>query len=277
MCVVHGTVSSCLHTFSQLADWLKTDLHLIIRWVSVGSCFCLLILSFTYNRHVLFTNRIQNSRRFIMLLRCVLTNAGCRLRWLPQCRLLPGLEHAACPAAGGTHTHTLSRKQKWVFRLCYQCNLVKLYRQLFYSKVKNGCATHRNLLIIRRDIMHRWCQQMHQTGIWISMIIVINDVNKGLIWLVIWHNPKAQLETRFRRNLDVILFHLFFYSLFLLYECILGMSVKMLSIAKLQVFMKGSFMIGGVKRKAQGPELAWWRLQSGPLDGFGNCEGEHNF
>lgn len=53
------------------------------------------------------------------------------------------------------------------------------------------------------------------------MIIVINDVNKGLICIV-RHNPKAQLETRFRRNLDVILFHLFFYSLFVLYECILG-------------------------------------------------------
>lgn len=118
MCVVHGTVSSCLHTFSQLADWLKTDLHLIIRWVSVGSCFCLLILSFTYNRHVLFTNRIQNSRRFIMLLRCVLTNAGCRLRWLPQCRLLPGLEHAACPAAGGTHTHTHFQGNKSEFFVC---------------------------------------------------------------------------------------------------------------------------------------------------------------
>lgn len=95
-------------THSQLADWLKTDLHLIIHWVSVGSCFCLLILSFTYNRHVLFTNRIQNSRRFIMLLRCVLTNAGSRLHWLTQCRLLPRLEHTACPATRGTHTHTFN-------------------------------------------------------------------------------------------------------------------------------------------------------------------------
>lgn len=32
---------------------------------------------------------------------------------------------------------------------------------------------------------------------------------------------------------------------------------------------------GGVKHEAQGPEAAQQRLQSGPLDGFGKCEGVH--
>lgn len=33
--------------------------------------------------------------------------------------------------------------------------------------------------------------------------------------------------------------------------------------------------IRGVKHEAQGPEAAQQRLQSGPLDGFGKCEGVH--
>lgn len=111
MCVVHrvrkrnGLSLFSPPTLAQLADWLRADLHLIMRWLSVGSCCCLLILSFTYNRHVLFTNRIQNSRCFIMSLLCVLTNAAGRLPWLPQCRLLPRLERTACPATWGTHMH----------------------------------------------------------------------------------------------------------------------------------------------------------------------------
>lgn len=85
------------------AKWPRCDLQLIMRPFSVGRCCCLLILSFTYNRQVLFTNRKQSSRCFIMSLLCVLTNAAGRLPWLaPLCRLLPGLERAARPATGGT-------------------------------------------------------------------------------------------------------------------------------------------------------------------------------
>lgn len=87
------------------------DLHLITCGASVGSCCCLLILSFTYNRHVLFTNRIQNSRCFIMSLLCVITNAAGRLPWLPLCRLLPGLRRAALPCRR-RHPHVAQQKQK---------------------------------------------------------------------------------------------------------------------------------------------------------------------
>lgn len=85
------------------------DLHLITCGASVGSCCCLLILSFTYNRRVLFTNRIQNSRCFIMSLLCVITNAAGRLLWLPLCRLLPGLRRAALPCHRG---HALAEQQQ---------------------------------------------------------------------------------------------------------------------------------------------------------------------
>lgn len=85
------------------AKWPRCDLQLIMRPFSVGRCCCLLILSFTYNRQVLFTNRKQSSRCFIMSLLCVLTNAaGCLPRLAPLCRLLPGLERTARPATGGT-------------------------------------------------------------------------------------------------------------------------------------------------------------------------------
>lgn len=108
-----------LHIASLLTD--SGLIYTSLCAISVGSCCCLLILSFTYNRHVLFTNRIQNSRRFIMLLLCVLTNAaGCKL-WLPQCRLLPVLEHTACPPTGGTH---LQRKKSDFSVVNF--NLVKL-------------------------------------------------------------------------------------------------------------------------------------------------------
>lgn len=33
----------------------------------------------------------------------------------------------------------------------------------------------------------------------------------------------------------------------------------------------------GFKHKARGPELAQQKLQSGPLDFFGKCEGSHIF
>lgn len=57
----------------------RCDLQLVMRPFSVGRCCRLLILSFTYNRQVLFTNRKQSSRRFIMSLLCVFTNAAGRL------------------------------------------------------------------------------------------------------------------------------------------------------------------------------------------------------
>lgn len=85
------------------AKWPRCDLQFIMRLFSVGRCCCLLILSFTYNRQVLFTNRKQSSRCFIMSLLCVLTNVAGRLPWLtPLYRLFPGLERAARPATGGT-------------------------------------------------------------------------------------------------------------------------------------------------------------------------------
>lgn len=97
-----GSTPPCPSSPRSLAGCPWNDLHLVTHFASVGSCHCLLILSFTYNRRVLFTNRIQNSRCFIMSLRCVLTNAAGRLPWLPLCRLLPGLWRTALPCHWGT-------------------------------------------------------------------------------------------------------------------------------------------------------------------------------
>lgn len=39
----------------------------------------------------------------------------------------------------------------------------------------------------------------------------------------------------------------------------------------------GKLYTGDVKQEAQGPKLAWERLQAGPLKGFGIYEERHNF
>lgn len=129
-------------SLTWLVDWLKTDLHLIMHHASVGSCLCLLILSPTYNSHVLFTNRIQNSRRIIMLLLRVLTNAEGCLPWLQQCRLLPVLERAACPTIWDKH------KQKWLF-----------FWSIYIGEFSQSRNTH-----IQSDITHRIKEKMNSCG-----------------------------------------------------------------------------------------------------------------
>ena len=120
---------------SEPADWPRTDLHLIMHWVSVGSCCCLLILSFTYYRNVLFTNRKRSSRRFIMSLLCVLTNAAGCLPWLPPCRLLPGLEAHSSP---GRWEHRLVKKTKVTFRLFCGFNLAWITQKTVHSMLRIG-------------------------------------------------------------------------------------------------------------------------------------------
>lgn len=90
-------ICSCLPFPSSLPPlaargMIYTSLRAAPQW---GRSCCLLILSFTYNRRVQFTNRIQNSRRFIMSLLRAITNAAGRLPWLPLCRLLPGLRRSS--------------------------------------------------------------------------------------------------------------------------------------------------------------------------------------
>lgn len=74
-------ICSCLPFPSSLPPlaargMIYTSLRAAPQW---GRSCCLLILSFTYNRRVQFTNRIQNSRRFIMSLLRAITNAAGRL------------------------------------------------------------------------------------------------------------------------------------------------------------------------------------------------------
>lgn len=109
MCRSTGSAHPCPSSPHSLR-WLPVEWFTphYVRRLS-GSCCCLLILSFTYNRRVLFTNRIQNIRYFIMSLLCVITNAAGRLPWLPLCRLLPGLRHTALPCHQG---HTLAEQQQ---------------------------------------------------------------------------------------------------------------------------------------------------------------------
>lgn len=87
-----------------LADWLRNDLQLIMRRVSVGSCCCLLILSFTYNGHVLFTQieyRTPDASlccsSVCLLMQLVASpdflNVGYYLGWRAQLALPQGAHH----------------------------------------------------------------------------------------------------------------------------------------------------------------------------------------
>lgn len=111
LCVVHGMRKrNSLSLFPRpalppsLGDWLRNDLQLIMHRVSVGSCCCLLILSFTYNRHVLFTQIEYRTPDASLCCSCVcllmqlvaspdFLNVGYYLGWSAQLALPQGAHH----------------------------------------------------------------------------------------------------------------------------------------------------------------------------------------
>lgn len=112
------------------------------------------------------TNRIQNSRCFIMLLQCVLTNAAGCLPWLPQCRLLPGLESTACPATGGT---PLAKKQKCLF----VCSVNFIWSAWVFTGWKIG------IVPVRINCNANTHQQICQAGLCINVIMMLNGFNNS--------------------------------------------------------------------------------------------------